>query len=64
MADITMCVHEGCKQSISCYRKRAIPSDWQSYADLYEVHQSDPSIPCVSFFPIEGRKNITPLENK
>lgn len=61
MADITMCTHEGCKQAMSCYRKRAIPSNYQSMADLYEIHPSDPSIKCVSFWPLEGRNNITPL---
>jgi hypothetical protein len=63
MADITMCVHKGCRQEISCYRKRAIASDWQSMADLYEAHPSDLSINCINFIAIEGRK-IEPLLNR
>jgi uncharacterized membrane protein YgcG len=60
MADITMCTHTGCRQGLSCYRKRAIAGHWQSYADLFEPHPNDPSIPCLNFMPIEGRRNIEP----
>jgi hypothetical protein len=45
-----------------CYRKRAIPSERQSMADLFEMHQNDPSIPCINFWAIEGRKDIEPVE--
>lgn len=64
MADITMCVHEGCKQAMQCYRKRAMLSDWQSWADLYEPHPTDPSIPCLNFWAIEGRRDIESMDNE
>jgi uncharacterized membrane protein YgcG len=60
MTDITMCTHTGCRQGLSCYRKRAIAGHWQSYADLFEPHLNDPSIPCMNFVAIEARRNIEP----
>lgn len=34
MADITMCVTVGCPLAPTCYRKKAKPGMWQSYAQL------------------------------
>jgi hypothetical protein len=62
MADITMCTHTGCKQEQSCYRKRAIASNWQSYTDLFEPHPTDPAVPCLSFWALEGRRDIEPIK--
>ena len=48
---------------ISCYRYRKIGSDYQSYAMLYEPHPNDPSIKCVNFVAIEGRKDLKELNH-
>jgi len=63
MADITKCTHEDCRQAMNCYRKRAIDCEWQSYADMYEPHPTDPSIPCLNFWAIEGRRDIESRES-
>jgi hypothetical protein len=46
-----------------CYRKRAVADEFrQAYADMFEPHPNDPSIPCLNFWALEGRKNIEPLK--
>jgi len=48
-----------CKQKGSCYRFRKIPHEYrQPWADLKEPHPTDPSIKCINFIAIEGRKDI------
>lgn len=64
MADITKCNHPTCKQEISCYRKRALGSEWQAWADMYEPHPTDPSIPCLNFWALEGRSDIEPAKER
>ena len=32
MSDISMCLNNTCKQKDTCYRYRAKPAKWQSYA--------------------------------
>jgi hypothetical protein len=29
---------------------------------MYEPHPTDPSIPCVNFWAIEGRKDVEPVK--
>ena len=64
MADITMCAHEGCRQAMWCYRKHAVANEFQqAYADLFEPHPTDPTVPCLSFWALEGRRDIEPLQD-
>ena len=56
--------YEGCKQKDSCYRYRMIPNEYQCVAYMYDPHPSDPSIKCVNFVSIEGRKINAPKEMK
>jgi|GEM_PF-5282708 hypothetical protein len=50
-----------CNQRQSCYRYRMIPNEYrQAYAHLYEQHPSDPSIKCINFVAIEGRRIAPP----
>lgn len=37
MPDISMCMNEECTQKETCYRYKAKPSNWQSYADFKQV---------------------------
>ncbi len=46
MPDIAMCRGVGCDKRESCYRHRALPSRWQSWADF------DTRGDCVSFVGI------------
>lgn len=50
MPDIGMCLNHECPLRDACYRYRAIPSEWQSYAAFKPVDGA-----CESFWPIEGR---------
>lgn len=61
MPDITMCVNKQCPLRSKCYRYRAVPSTWQSFAN-YIPHTiaklSDPAIyetKCDYFWEIDGR---------
>jgi hypothetical protein len=48
-----------CRQKNNCYRFRKIPHEYrQPWADLKEPHPTDPSIKCINFIVIEGKKNI------
>lgn len=40
MPDITMCINNKCCQKQSCYRYRATPSTYQSFADFSAVCNS------------------------
>ena len=42
MADITMCDNQECRFRATCYRFRAIPSDYQSYAIFNEGESDNP----------------------
>jgi len=56
MPDISMCRNKTCPRRDKCYRYRAIPNEaWQSYS-------SYPSEGCTSFWDIEGRTNLVPIE--
>lgn len=59
MPDITMCVNKQCPLRSRCYRYRAVPSSWQSYAMYrYIVKIGDdkkPEYECDMFWEIDGR---------
>ena len=59
MPDITMCINKSCPLRSKCYRYRAVPSNWQSFANYqpttvakqpgkYETN-------CDYFWEIDGR---------
>ena len=48
MPDISMCMNHTCPHRMECYRYRAVPSEYQSYA-VWPV--PDPS--CEDHWPIE-----------
>jgi hypothetical protein len=64
MADITKCAHTCCRQAMWCYRKRARNSEWQAWDDMFEPHPTDPSIPCLNFWAIEGRRDIESIDHE
>ena len=46
-----------CTQKQSCYRFRKVPQEYlQPYAMLYDPHPEDPSVKCINFIAIEGRR--------
>lgn len=51
MPDITMCVNTYCPFRERCYRYRAIPSDFQSYANFNPT-----SFNCNNFWEVGTRK--------
>lgn len=58
MPDITMCVNKQCPLRAKCYRYRAVPSTWQSYAKFEpEIRQTKPVFvaTCFEFWEIDGR---------
>ena len=63
MADIMMCTNEWCKRKSTCYRARAVPSEHgQPWEDMYRATKG--SMQCLSFWPIKGRKDVTPIATK
>lgn len=58
MPDITMCVNKQCPLRRRCYRYRAVPGTWQSYA-LFEPQERVGSpvyaADCYEFWEIDGR---------
>lgn len=55
MPDITMCMNIECPFREQCYRYRAIPSDFQSYAD-FQPKMEHKTFDCDNFWDIKGRK--------
>jgi hypothetical protein len=48
-----------CEQKNSCYRFRKEPHPYrQPWANMHQFHPTDPSIKCINFIAIEGRKDI------
>lgn len=59
MPDIAMCQQRECPLKASCYRYRAVPSEWQSYMER------DPKT-CKDYWPIEDRptRTMEEIENE
>ena len=51
MADITMCLNEGCPNEPHCYRRQATPSKWQSVA-TFEFQTSPGGVECEHYIPM------------
>lgn len=60
MPDITMCVNKQCPLRSKCYRYRAVPDGWQSFAKFEPSNKAfggygDTVLDCDYFWEIEGR---------
>lgn len=59
MVDITMCMNKSCPLRSKCYRYRAVPSNWQSFAMYKPSITLNGSLPikveCEYFWEIDGR---------
>lgn len=60
MVDLTMCVNKNCPLRSKCYRYRAVPSAWQSFAKFEPKNKpfggyGDKVLDCEHFWEIDGR---------
>ena len=62
MPDITMCYGEGCDKKENCYRYKAEPDTYQSYAQ-YEPKGCDSYWPMDNFATENLQKHHKPREN-
>jgi len=53
MPDITMCTNNKCTFRENCYRFKAKPKDYQSYAKFEQRKTFDGIVICNSYYPIE-----------
>ena len=54
MQDISMCNGEGCMLRATCYRNRATPSNYQSWARFEDICNELNNYP--NYIPIESRE--------
>jgi len=54
MPDVAMCEDKNCPSRDGCYRFKATPGEWQTYADFQRGDQEK----CRAFIPVpvKGRK--------
>lgn len=57
MPDISMCADSKCPARVGCYRYRAKPSDWQTYADFGRGTKNR----CPDWLPIFDESKIRPM---
>jgi len=58
MADITMCKGENCPMKETCYRYKAVPSEyWQSYFTKLPLEIIEGKVECKFYWEINTKKN-------